>query len=136
MAADPLDKLRLRLMQDLLPVGVAVVERARKGGLKDVVAGFSAAQAGTDPLTQLRQEGEPLASQLRDGLDRVSPGLGNPVMKVDVRVEQAPPEAPPAASSPHEPPLQALPDEAALLARLQAMEQRLGQLEARLGRPA
>ncbi|MFM1812210.1 MAG: hypothetical protein RLZZ336_1148 [Cyanobacteriota bacterium] len=131
MAADPLDKLRLRLMQDLLPVGVAVVERARKGGLKDVVAGFSAAEAGTDPLSKLRQEGEPLASQLRDGLDRVSPGLGNPVMKVDVRVEQTPPDA-----SPHEPPLQALPDEAALLARLQAMEQRLVQLEARLERPA
>lgn len=132
MAADPLDKLRLRLMQDLLPVGVAVVERARKGGLRDVVAGFSAAEAGTDPLSKLRQEGEPLASQLRDGLDRVSPGLGNPVMKVDVRVEQAPAEA-----SPAEPPLQqALPDEAALLARLQAMEQRLVQLEARLERPA
>jgi len=131
MAADPLDKLRLRLMQDLLPVGVAVVERARKGGLKDVVAGFSAAEVGTDPLSRLRQEGEPLASQLRDGLDRVSPGLGNPVMKVDVRVEQTPPEA-----APHEPHLQALPDEAALQARLQAMEQRLGQLEARLERPA
>ena len=131
MAADPLDKLRLRLMQDLLPVGVAVVERARKGGLKDVVAGFSAADAGTDPLARLRQEGEPLASQLRDGLDRVSPGLGNPVMKVDVRVEQTPP-----AASPLEPPVQALPDEAALLARLQAMEQRLVQLQARLERPA
>jgi hypothetical protein len=52
-------------------------------------------------------------------------------MKVDVRVEQTPPEA-----SPPEPPLQALPDEAALLARLQAMEQRLVQLEARLERPA
>ena len=109
-----------------------MVERARKGGLKDVVAGFSGAEAGTDPLSKLRQEGEPLASQLRDGLDRVSPGLGNPVMKVEVRVEQTPP-----AASPHEPPLQpALPDEAALLARLQAMEQRLVQLEARLKRPA
>ena len=129
MAADPLDKLRLRLMQDLLPVGVAVVERARKGGLKDVVAGFSAAEVGTDPLTRLRQEGEPLASQLRDGLDRVSPGLGNPVMKVDVRVEQTPPAADP-------PPVPSLPDEAALLERLHAMEQRLGQLEARLERPA
>jgi hypothetical protein len=49
-----------------------------------------------------------------------------------VRVEQTPPEA-----SCHDPPLQqALPDEAALLARLQAMEQRLVQLEARLKRPA
>ena len=30
MAADPLDALRLTLMQDLLPVGLAVVDRARK----------------------------------------------------------------------------------------------------------
>ena len=29
MAADPLDALRLTLMQDLLPVGLAVAERAR-----------------------------------------------------------------------------------------------------------
>jgi hypothetical protein len=129
MAADPLDKLRLRLMQDLLPVGVAMVERARKGGFKDVVAGFSTDEAGgSDPLSKLRQEGEPLASQLRDGLDRVAPGLGNPVMKVDVRVEQTPPTA--------DPPVPSLPDEAVLLARLRAMEQRLGQLEARLERPA
>ena len=132
MAGDPLDKLRLRLMQDVLPVGVAVVGRARKGGLKDVVAGFSPAEAGTDPLSQLRQEGEPLASQLRQGLDRLSPGLGNPVMKVDVRVEQTP--AAPSQTAPMQ--QQALPDETALLARLQGMEQRLAQLEQRLVLPS
>ena len=124
MAADPLDKLRLKLMQDVLPVGVAVVERARKGGFKDVVSAFSRPETGADPLSQLRTEGEPLASQLRDGLDRLSPGLGNPVMKVDVRVE---PNA-----SVGEAEAQALPDEAALVARLAALEQRLLQLEQRL----
>lgn len=121
MAADPLDKLRLKLMQDVLPVGVAVVERARKGGFRDVVSAFSRPEPGNDPLSQLKDEGEPLARQLRDGLDRLSPGLGNPVMRVDVRVEQDP-----EVSSPQ------LPDEAALVARLQAMEDRLVQLEQRL----
>lgn len=129
MATDPLQTLRLRLMQDLLPVGVAVVERARKGGVSDVIDGFSVSATTPDPLSRLRQEGEPLAAQLRDGLDRVSPGLGNPVMKVDVRVEPNPAEA-----SAQEQSLQELPDEAALLARLQAMEQRLDQLQARLER--
>lgn len=124
MAANPLDKLRLKLMQDVLPVGVAVAKRARQGGLKDVVAAFSRTSTGTDPLTQLRDEGEPLASQLRDGLDRLSPGLGNPVMKVDVRVE------PGVAMTATEP--QSLPDEAALVERLGALEQRLQQLEALL----
>lgn len=125
MAADPLDKLRLKLMQDLLPVGVAVVERARKGGFRDVVAAFSTPEAGGDPLTQLRDEGEPKARQLRDSLDRLSPGLGNPVMRVDVRVE---PDAPAAASGSS----QSL-DDAALVARLQAMEQRLVLLQQQLG---
>ena len=116
MAADPLDKLRLTLMQDVLPVGVAMVERVRKGGIKDVVTAFSGREAGSDPLSQLRNEGEPLASQLRDGLDRLSPGLGNPVMKVEVRVEQTP-----ASTDPN--------DQAALVERLQAIDQRLSQLE-------
>jgi hypothetical protein len=83
MAADPLDALRLALMQDVLPVGLAVVERARKGGPQRVLAAFDG--SSDDPLGQLREEGEPAASQLRDNLDRLQPGLGNPVMKVDVR---------------------------------------------------
>ncbi len=32
MAADPLDSLRLTLMQDMLPMGLAAVDRVRKGG--------------------------------------------------------------------------------------------------------
>ena len=127
MAANPLDKLRLRLMQDVLPVGVAVAERARKGGIKDVMAAFARPAAGPDPLTRLRQEGEPLASQLRNGLDRLSPGLGNPVMKVDVRVE---PEATMVDAGASE--SMSLPDEQALVIRLAALEQRLQQLEALL----
>lgn len=83
MAADPLDALRLTLMQDVLPVGLAVVERARKGGAQQVMAAFDGSSA--DPLGQLREEGEPAASQVRENLDRLSPGLGNPVMKVEVR---------------------------------------------------
>ena len=56
MASDPLDALRLALMQEVLPVGLAVVERARRGGPRDVIDAFS---AQADPLEQLRQEGEP-----------------------------------------------------------------------------
>ena len=82
MASDPLDALRLTLMQDVLPVGMAVVERARRGGPRDVVEAFT---AEADPLAQLRQEGEAAARQVRDSQDRLQPGLGNPVMKVQVR---------------------------------------------------
>ena len=91
MAADsnsdnPLDQLRLSLMQDVLPVGLAVLERARKGGPGKVVEVFTA--GSEDPIADLRQEGEPVARDVREQLDAVSPGLGNPVMPVSVSVEE------------------------------------------------
>jgi hypothetical protein len=95
MAADPFDALRLTLMQDVLPVGLAVVDRVRKGGAKNVLAAFDGTSA--DPLGRLREEGEPAARTVRDNLDRLQPGLGNPVLKVEVRdvpSESSPPEAP------------------------------------------
>ena len=95
MATDPLDALRLTLMQDVLPVGLAVVDRVRKGGAREVMAAFDG--TSPDPLGQLREEGEPTASQVRESLDRLSPGLGNPVMKVSVETV---PDAPADVASP------------------------------------
>lgn len=83
MATDPLDALRLTLMQEVLPLGMAVVERARRGGPQEVMAAFDGTDP--DPLGRLRSEGEPAASQLRESLDRLQPGLGNPVVRVEVR---------------------------------------------------
>lgn len=120
MAADPLDALRLTLMQDVLPVGMAVVERARRGGAKEVLAAFDGSDP--DPLGSLRQEGEPSASQLRQNLDRVQPGLGNPVMKVEVRDVPSPSHAAEAQAS-----------EADLQARLARIQTHLVLLERRLG---
>ena len=91
MAADsgsdnPLDQLRLSLMQDVLPVGLAMFERARQGGPGRVAEVFTGGSA--DPIAELRQEGEPVARDVREQLDSVSPGLGNPVMPVSVSVEE------------------------------------------------
>ena len=83
MAADPFDALRLTLMQDVLPVGLAVADRVRKGGAKEVLAAFDGTNA--DPLGRLREEGEPAARTVRDNLDRLQPGLGNPIVNVEVR---------------------------------------------------
>jgi hypothetical protein len=41
-----------------------------------------------DPIAELRQEGEPVARDVREQLDAVSPGLGNPVMPVSVSVDE------------------------------------------------
>ena len=82
---NPLDQLRLSVMQDVLPIGLAVLERARQGGPGKVAEAFT---TGTgDPVETLRQEGEPAARGVRNQLDAVSPGLGNPVMPVAVSVE-------------------------------------------------
>ena len=117
MASDPLDALRLTLMQDVLPVSLAVVERARKGGVQEVMAAFDG--RSSDPLGSLRQEGEPAASQVREGLDRVSPGLGNPVMKVEVH------DVAPEAADPD--------DGRELQLALSRIGERLALLEQRLG---
>ena len=84
MADDLFDSLRLSLMQEVLPVGLAVVERARQGGARKVAEAFT---ESADPLEGLRQEGEEAAQSVREKLDQVSPGLGNPVMSVKVDVD-------------------------------------------------
>lgn len=140
MAADPLDALRLALMQDVLPVGMAVVERARRAGPQGVVEVFT---AGGDPLAQLRQEGEPAARSVRENLDRFQPGLGNPVIKVSV--QDVPAQAPPSSAStasgspsagPHPggtaPAPATGPERAALQATLARIDARLRLLEQRL----
>ena len=55
MAADPFDALRLTLMQDVLPVGLAVADRVRKGGPREVLAAFDG--SNPDPLGRLREIG-------------------------------------------------------------------------------
>ena len=81
----PLDELRLALMQDVLPMGLAFVDRVRSEGPARVVESLS---QGGDPLADLRKEGEPAARVLRERLDQISPGLGNPVMPVQVQVDE------------------------------------------------
>jgi hypothetical protein len=95
---------------------MAMVERARKGGPREVLAAFDGNSA--DPLGQLREEGEPIASQMREGLDRLSPGLGNPVMKVEVRDVAAEPSSPADAQELNE--------------ALQRIASRLGELQRQL----
>jgi len=85
MADDPTENLRLALMQDVLPVGMAMVERARKGGMPKLAEVFTDCD---NPLEVLREEGETSAQTLREQLDRVSPGLGNPVVSVKVDVDE------------------------------------------------
>ncbi len=85
MAEDRIENLRLSLMQDVLPVGLAMIARVKEGGASNVAELFTSV---SDPLQQLRDEGESAAKTLRERLDEVSPGLGNPVMQVNVDVDE------------------------------------------------
>jgi hypothetical protein len=121
LAPEPLDKLRLALMQQVLPVGLALVDRARKGGAPEVAAAFAA--GSPDPIDALRQEGEQAASRVRAQLDQLSPGLGNPVMAVQVREVETVEEL---LDKPWDPDPEALPQ------RLQRIGEHLAELERRL----
>ena len=114
-ADNPLDQLRLSLMQDVLPVGLAVLERARQGGPTKVAEAFSG--GSDDPIADLREEGEPAARSVREQLDQVSPGLGNPVMPVSVSVEE---------------PADSADERSELIEALQRIEGRLEELNRRL----
>tara|TARA_Y100001968_G_C19312416_1_gene694905 strand:+ start:296 stop:709 length:414 start_codon:yes stop_codon:yes gene_type:complete len=83
MAKDQLETFHLLLMQEYLPVGLALMERASKGGPKKVMQAWTELE---EPLDQLRTEGDAKATLLRDQLDKIRPGLGNPVVSVDVVV--------------------------------------------------
>ncbi|MFM8937021.1 MAG: hypothetical protein ACKOE9_08670 [Vulcanococcus sp.] len=126
MAPDPLESLRLTLMQEVLPVGIALVERARRGGPRELAEVFSGAE---DPLGRLRQEGDPAARDLRDSLDRLQPGLGNPVMKVQVRAIPSPDSSNPGEAD-------AADERRELQEALGRIGARLALLEQRLGPPA
>ena len=136
MATDPFEALRLTLMQDVLPVGMAVVERARRGGPREVAEAFTARE---DPFGGLREEGDAAARELRDSLDRLQPGLGNPVMRVQVRdipdpasegVAVAAASGSAAAAEPN-----AEVDRQALQSTLARIAERLALLEQRLSSP-
>ena len=81
----PLDSLRLALMQDVLPMGLAFVDRVRTEGPAKAVESVA---RGDNPLGDLRQQGEAAAREVRERLDQISPGLGNPVMPVQVQVDE------------------------------------------------
>ena len=124
-ADNPLDQLRLSLMQEVLPVGLAMFERARDGGPAKVAEAFTA--GSQDPIADLREEGEPAAKSVREQLDQVSPGLGNPVMPVTVSVEEPVDVTEVAADQPS-----AADERGQLLETLHRIESRLGLLRGHL----
>ncbi len=80
------DNFHLSFMEDFLPVGMAILDRAKKGGASKVFEGLSS----DNPMAKLRGEGSASAKLIRQKLDEISPGLGNPAFEVEV--SETPPE--------------------------------------------
>ena len=84
MAQDQLRELHLFAMESALPVGMGIIHNAKTGGLQKIINVFKS----KDPFSEFQVDGETSAKTVRDKIDQLIPGLGHPVVSVDVTVEE------------------------------------------------
>ena len=83
MAKDQFKDLHLFAMESVLPFGMGIINNARTGGFKKIMKVIKS----KDPFSELQVDGETSAKIVRDKIDQLIPGLGYPVVSVDVTVE-------------------------------------------------
>ena len=84
MAKDQLRDLHLFAMESVLPFGIGIINNARTGGLQKIINVCKS----KDPFSEFQVDGETSAKTVRDKIDQLIPGLGHPVVSVDVTVEE------------------------------------------------
>ncbi len=84
MAKDKLRYLHLFAMESALPFGMGIINNAKSGGLKKIMD----VCRSEDPLSEFQVAGETSAKIVRDKIDQFVPGLGHPVVSVEVTVEE------------------------------------------------
>tara|TARA_B100000965_G_C19073492_1_gene533109 strand:+ start:104 stop:481 length:378 start_codon:yes stop_codon:yes gene_type:complete len=88
MAKDQLRNFHLFAMESFLPFGMGIIDNAKTGGLQKIMDVCKS----KDPFTEFQVDGETSAKTIRDKIDQFIPGLGNPVVSVDVTVEENHPD--------------------------------------------
>ena len=88
MAKDQLRDFHLFAMESALPFGMGIINNAKTGGLQKIMDVFKS----KDPFSEFQVDGETSAKTLRDKIDQLIPGLGYPVVSVDVTVEDEYPD--------------------------------------------
>ena len=83
MAQNVFSICHLALMETALPVGIAIANRAKKGNVDKILDSLMSADTS---IGILKEEGIEDAKLVRMQLDQIIPGLGNPVIEVDVSV--------------------------------------------------
>ena len=84
MAKDQFKDLHLFAMESVLPFGMGIIENAKTGGFQKVIDVIKS----KDPFSEFQVDGETSAKTVRDKIDKLIPGLGNPVLSVDVTIEE------------------------------------------------
>ncbi|WP_269611892.1 hypothetical protein [Prochlorococcus marinus] len=84
MAKDQLRDFHLFAMESALPFGLGIINNAKSGGFQKIMDVFKT----KDPFSEFQVDGETSAKTVRDKIDQLIPGLGYPVVSVDVTVEE------------------------------------------------
>ncbi len=88
MAKDQIRDLHLFAMESALPFGMGIIHNAKTGGFQKIMDVFKS----KDPLSEFQVDGKTSAKKVRDKIDELIPGLGYPVVSVDVTVEKSYPD--------------------------------------------
>ena len=83
MAKDQLRDFHLFAMESVLPFGMGIIKNAKTGGFRKIIDVFKS----KDPFSEFQIDGETSAKRVRDKIDQLIPGLGHPVVSVNVTVE-------------------------------------------------
>ena len=84
MAKDQIRDLHLFAMESALPFGMGIINNAKTGGFQKIIDVLKS----KDPYSEFQVDGKTSAKTVRDKIDKMIPGLGYPVVSVDVTVEE------------------------------------------------
>jgi len=88
MAKDQLRDFHLFAMESALPFGMGIIKNAKTGGFPKIMDVLKS----KDPFSEFQVDGETSAKTVRDKIDQLIPGLGYPVVSVDVTVDDNHPD--------------------------------------------
>jgi len=84
MAKDQLRDFHLFAMESALPFGMGIVKNAKTGGFQKIMDVLKS----KDPFSEFQVDGKTSAKTVRDKIDQLIPGLGHPIVSVEVNVEE------------------------------------------------
>ncbi len=84
MAKEQLRNLHLFAMESALPFGMGILKNAQTGGVQKLMDVLKS----KDPFSEFQVDGENSAKTVRDKIEQFFPGLGYPVVSVEVTVDE------------------------------------------------